>query len=94
MKKISKTDWNKVDSLTDDTIDYSDSPEVTEEFFKIMTKKEPEKILVNLRLNREVVDFFKKNSKKYQSKINQVLEALVYQYKKAHKAKKKPQTNN
>ena len=51
MKKTLKTDWARVDSLTDDTIDYLDSPEVTEEFFKIMTAREPEKVVVNLRLN-------------------------------------------
>jgi uncharacterized protein (DUF4415 family) len=84
MKKHSKTDWARVNALTDDTIDYSDSPEVTEEFFKIMTKRDPEKVLVNLRLNREIVDFFKEHSNKYQTKINEVLLSLVHSYKKSH----------
>jgi len=84
MKKHSKTDWARVNALTDDTIDYSDSPEVTEEFFKIMTRREPEKMLVNLRLNREIVDFFKEHSNKYQTKINEVLLSLVHSYKKSH----------
>jgi uncharacterized protein (DUF4415 family) len=81
MKKHSKTDWVKVNALTDDTIDYSDSPEVIEDFFKIMTKREPEKVLVNIRLNREVVDFFKQHSNKYQTKINEVLLSLVHSYR-------------
>jgi len=85
MKKHSKTNWTRIDKLSDETIDYSDSPEVTEEFFKIMTRREPEKVLVNLRLNREIVDFFKQHSDKYQTKINEVLLSLVRSYKKLHK---------
>lgn len=85
MKKHSKTDWARVDALTDRQIDYSDSAEVPEELFQLMTKEEPEKVTVNLRLNREVVDFFKKNSQKYQTRINEVLLAIVRSYKKLHK---------
>jgi uncharacterized protein (DUF4415 family) len=87
MKKISKTDWVRVDAMTDKEIDYSDSPEVSEELFKLMTKEEPEKIVVNLRLDREVVDFFKKHSNKYQTRINEVLLAIVHSYKKSHRKK-------
>lgn len=87
MNEISKTDWTKVDAMTDEEIDYSDSPEVSDELFKLMTKEEPEKVIVNLRLDREVVDFFKKHSNKYQTRINEVLLAIVHSYKKSHKKK-------
>ena len=82
--KTPKTDWKRVNSLTDETIDYSDIPEATEDIFKLMTRHEPEKVLVNLRLNREIVDFFKEHSSKYQTRINEVLLAIVHSYKKAH----------
>lgn len=84
MKKTSKTDRKRVNALTDETIDYSDSPEVNEEFFKLMTKREPEKINVNLRLDREVVDFFRSHGRKYQNKINDALVLLVHNYKNLH----------
>jgi uncharacterized protein (DUF4415 family) len=86
MKRTLKSNWKKVDNLTDNTMDYSDSPEVTEEFFKIMTRRDPEKVVVNLRLNREVVDFFRAGGKKYQNRINDVLVSVVNQYKKTHSA--------
>ena len=54
------------------------------DLFKLMTKEEPEKVVVNLRLNREVVDFFKAHSSKYQTRINEVLLAIVHDYKKLH----------
>ncbi|MBP9723087.1 MAG: BrnA antitoxin family protein [Gammaproteobacteria bacterium] len=82
MKKISKTDWARIDAMTDDEIDYTDSPEVTEEMFALMTKREPEKVKVNLNLNREIVDFFKSQGSKYQTRINDVLLALVHKYKR------------
>lgn len=85
MKKSSKTDWARVDAMTDDEIDYTDSPEATEEMFALMTKREPEKIKVNLNLDREIVDFFKSHGSKYQTRINDVLLAMVHNYKKAHR---------
>jgi uncharacterized protein (DUF4415 family) len=84
MKNTSKTNWLKVDTMTDDEIDYTNSPEVTEDLFKLMTKEEPEKVTVNLKLDREIVDFFKTHSKKYQTRINEVLRAMVRSYKNAH----------
>lgn len=88
MKKAdlkSKTDWDKVDAMTDDEIDYTDSPEITEAMFKVMRKYEPpKKITVNLRMDSEIVDFFKKHSKQYQTKINEVLLTFVRGYKKSH----------
>lgn len=80
-----KTDWAKVDALTDEEIDYTDSPEITAEMFQLMRKYEPQKkITVNLRMNKDIVDFFKEHSQKYQTKINEVLAAFVRGYKKSH----------
>jgi uncharacterized protein (DUF4415 family) len=82
MKK-SKTNWDKVDAMTDNEIDYTDSPEATEEMFALMTARKPEKVKVNLNLNREIIDFFKQQGNKYQTRINDVLLAMVHKYKKA-----------
>jgi uncharacterized protein (DUF4415 family) len=85
LSNASKTNWAKVDAMTDEEIDYTDSPEVTEEMFKLMHKYEPsKKITVNLRMDKEIVDFFKEHSHKYHTKINEVLAAFVRGYKKAH----------
>ncbi len=88
MNKTSRTDWARVDAMTDEEINYSDSPEVSDELFRLMTKEEPEKITVNLRLDSEIVEFFKKHSGKYQTRINEVLLAIVHSYKRAHKKEK------
>ena len=82
--KTPKTDWAMVGAMTDDEIDYTDIPEATEEIFAIMTAREPEKVKINLSLNREVIDFFKQQGSKYQTRINDVLVAVVQSYKKLH----------
>jgi len=46
---------------------------------------EPKKIPVTLKLDSKVIDFFKQHSKKYQTKINEVLTAFVTTYEKAHR---------
>lgn len=82
--------------MPDEEIDYSDIPPVTDftgwvrlseinkDFAAVIEQPESEKITVNLRLNKEIIDFFKENSKRYQSKINEALLLLVRQYKKSH----------
>jgi len=52
-----------------------------DKFVELMESNEPDMVSVNIRLNREVVDFFKQHSKKYQVKINEALLMLVHQYK-------------
>jgi uncharacterized protein (DUF4415 family) len=82
MKKRSRTDWAKVDALTDDQIDYSDIPEQGEEFFKAAQVVLPQaKAKVSIRLDSQVVDFFKtkaaREGGRYQSWINAVLKEYV-----------------
>jgi uncharacterized protein (DUF4415 family) len=85
MKKVSQTDWAKIDAMTDEDIDYSDSPELTEEFFKIAFIRKPtHKKPVSLRLDDDIIDFFKKTSKHYQTKINDVLRAYKIAYENTH----------
>lgn len=46
-----KTNWDKIDAMTDDELDYSDSPELTEEMMRIaFTRKPIHKKALNLRL--------------------------------------------
>lgn len=75
MKHASKTNWKQVDAIKDEDIDYTDSPEVTEEMFNMMKFREPIKKGIYIKLDTDIIDFFKKNSKKYQTRINEVLKA-------------------
>jgi len=47
---------------------------MTEEFFKIAFIRKPmHKKPVSSRLDKDIIDFFKRTNKKYQTKINDVL---------------------
>ena len=39
--KHTKTDWDKIDAMTDNEIDYSDSPELTEGMMRIAFIRKP-----------------------------------------------------
>ena len=81
LKQRSKTNWKRVDAIKDDSIDYSDIPELDDAFFKNAKLELPhKKDSVTLRLDHEIIEWFKKRGKGYQTKINAVLRAYV----KAH----------
>ena len=78
LKRKSKTDWNRVDALDDRAIDYSETPELDNTFFEKAVLKMPEpKTLVTIRLDRDILEWFKKQGPKYQTRINALLRAYV-----------------
>ena len=86
MKK-SETDWERVRNMRDEDIDLSDLPEVTPEMFaSAIVRKNfkpiPPKQQLTLRIDDDVVEFFRKQGRGYQTKINQLLRA----YMEAHRA--------
>ena len=62
--KNTKTDWDKIDAMADDDIDYSDNPEITEDFFKIAFIRKPTRkellIGLNMMLMKILLNFLKK----------------------------------
>ena len=88
-----KTDWVRVRALTDEEIDEAvrndpDAPPIVDdEWFAKATLVMPEKkVPISLRLDREVVDWFKSNGRHYQSRMNAVLKA----YARAHQKPASP----
>jgi uncharacterized protein (DUF4415 family) len=77
MKKQSKTDWERLRTMKDEDIDTSDIPELTGDFFRKAVLWPGTKKQITLRLDPDVIDFFKKQGKGYQSVINKVLRKYV-----------------
>ena len=78
----SQTNWKKVDALKDKDIDLSELPEVSvEKFAKAIVRKglksTPKKTQVTLRIDTEVLEWFKSKGKGYQTNINNLLKAYV-----------------
>jgi uncharacterized protein (DUF4415 family) len=81
-KKRSRTNWEKIDALKDSGIDFSDIPKLGKAFFKCATLSLPEpKTAVTIRLDRQVLNWFKAKRPGYQTRII----ALLRAYMEAHK---------
>ena len=76
-RKRSKTNWKKVDSLSDSKIDYSDIPELDARFFRQAARWPGRKLQITLRLDPDILAFFRQHGKGYQTTINAVLRRYV-----------------
>jgi uncharacterized protein (DUF4415 family) len=85
--KESLTDWEWLDALQDEDIDLSDLPEITPEMFAKAVvrrglKPAPRKRQVTIRLDDDVLEWFRAQGEEYQTRINSLLRA----YMEAHQA--------
>jgi len=84
----SRTDWARVDAMTDAEIEANmrDDPDWAEfmdiDWSKAVIVYPVEKQAVSIRLDRDVLDFFKAGGKGYQSRINAVLRSYMDEIKK------------
>ncbi len=84
----SRSNWERVDVLKEKDIDLSDIPEITPEMFARSVvrhglKSKPTKAQVTLRVDQDVLEWFKGQGGGYQTRIN----ALLRAYMDAHKAR-------
>ena len=81
---ISKKRIKQLKSIKDKDIDYSDIPELDESFFKKAKLELPvNKKAISLRIDSDVLNWFKKQGEGYQTKINGILKAFMNVYKKS-----------
>jgi uncharacterized protein (DUF4415 family) len=74
ISKKQKADWTKFDKLKDTDIDTSDIPELGEDFFRNAELIIPKpKTMVSIRLDDDILTWFRKQGKGYQTKINEIL---------------------
>lgn len=68
----------RLDNLKDEDIDTSDIPELGEEFWKNAKVVFPgQKQAISIRLDDDVLEWFKAQGKGYQSRINAVLRSYM-----------------
>jgi len=82
------TDWKRLDSMTDDDIDTSDIPVATPEMFAKAVvrrglKTKASKSQLTLRVDSDVVKWFKSYGRGYQTRINALLRAYMEASKSA-----------
>ena len=78
----SRTDWKRLEHLEEEEIDLSETPEPSPEAFARAVvrkglKPVPRKRQVTLRIDEDILDWFKAGGPGYQSRINHVLRAYT-----------------
>jgi uncharacterized protein (DUF4415 family) len=73
MKNTSRTDWKRLQKIKDKDIDTSEIPELDEAFFRTAELRLPPKQSVTIRLDADVLEWFRAQGQGYQSRINQLL---------------------
>ncbi len=84
--KKSQTDWKRIKAMKDQDIDLSDNPELAPAMFaraivRRGLKPVPRKTQLTLRIDGDVLEWFRKQGRGYQTQINSLLRA----YMEAHK---------
>lgn len=83
MSKNSKTNLDRFDAMTDDMIDTSDTPPLTEDFFTSARWRMPkDKVTVTVKVEPEVAQWFKAQGDHYE----EFLAAALRIYAQAHKS--------
>jgi len=81
----SRTNRKQVDALKDDRIDFSDTPELTPEMFaraivRRGLKPVPRKAQLTIRVDSDVLEWYKKQGPGYQTRINALLRAYMQEH--------------
>ncbi|MGB8215078.1 MAG: BrnA antitoxin family protein [Anaerolineales bacterium] len=78
----SQTDWERLNRLADENIDLSEIPELTPEMFakavvKHGLKAREKKAQLTIRVDQDVLTWFKSQGRGYQTRINSLLRAYM-----------------
>ncbi|BBU29659.1 hypothetical protein BTHE68_33930 [Burkholderia sp. THE68] len=84
MSKKSGTDWDRLAKMKDADIDYSDIPKLDDAFFEQAELHVPPKQAVTMRLDADVLEWFRQQGKGYQTRINRLLRAYMQTQQRRH----------
>ncbi len=74
LKSISQTNWDQIKLMTDEEIDTSDIPPLDDDFFAHAELRLPQpKQTITIRLDADVVEWFKAQGRGYQTRMNAIL---------------------
>ncbi len=78
LQNLSQTDWDRVDALADEEIDTSDIPPLGDDFFANSELRLPQaKQTITIRLDKDVLEWYKTQGKGYQTRINAILRSYM-----------------
>ena len=78
MEKSSKTDWEALESMTDEEIDYSDVPSLSDSFLENASVWRPKsKVSVTVEMDADLLDWFQKECKDWRAGVQTALRIYV-----------------
>lgn len=87
LNSTSGTNWEALKSKSEENIDYSDIPPLTDEFFERSTLRIPADRANNLvQLDPDVKQWFESQGEQYKTLINKVLRQYIDSNKNQHSA--------
>ncbi|WP_250526733.1 BrnA antitoxin family protein [Caballeronia sp. GAWG2-1] len=84
MRKKSATDWKRLEQARDADIDLTEIPELDDTFFEQAQLHVPPKQAVTMRLDADVLEWFREQGKGYQTRINRLLRAYMQMHQQRH----------
>jgi uncharacterized protein (DUF4415 family) len=84
MSKKSGTNWDKLAKMKDEDIDLTEMPELDDSFFNQAELHVPPKQAVTMRLDADVLEWFREQGKGYQTRINRLLRAYMLSQQSRH----------
>jgi uncharacterized protein (DUF4415 family) len=89
-RRKGNTDWARVDALTDEDIaravaDDPDAAPIDLDWSNAVLVMPPKKKAISIRVDEDVLDFFKREGEGYQRRINAVLRSYMQQKSKPKK---------
>lgn len=83
--RIDETDYERLRNMTDEDIDFSEIPEITPEMFargiwRRNFQPIPRKKQLTIRIDGDVVDWYKSQGRGYQTRINSLLRAYMLEH--------------
>ena len=95
LTKAQQAELAALRAMSDSEIDYNDIPALDETFWKAARRAIPApKKQITLRIDEDVLDFFKATGDRYQTRINAVLRAYVHSSQEMNKAASQPDDVN
>ena len=85
-RKPSKTDWKRTDALRDEDIDFPDIPKQGPDFCANAISWPGPKKQITLRVDPDVLTFFRKHGRGYQTTISAVLRKYMEARKESQRA--------
>ncbi|MEA5509490.1 BrnA antitoxin family protein [Crocosphaera sp. UHCC 0190] len=78
LSNTSRTNWAALEAIDDETIDYSDIPPLTEEFFEKATLRIPASQAQQLvQIEPDVLEWFQAQGGEYKALINSILRHYI-----------------